>query len=93
MEYPSFCGNNYPGNCAVCSQPLHNQAQLWSPGPFRQWVFSLPETRLEAGRLVVSRHCLGAAFDQEQRALEVLFLICAEIATSLKDKGTMAPLA
>lgn len=36
MEDPSLGGNNFTANPAVCSQPLHNQAQLWSPGPFRQ---------------------------------------------------------
>ena len=34
-------------------------------------------SRNRAGRwLAASRHCLGAAFDQEQRACEVLFSIC-----------------
>lgn len=36
MDDPSFRGDNFTANPAVCSQPLHNQTQLWSPEPFRQ---------------------------------------------------------
>ena len=76
IEYLHFVGTTVLET--LLSAPSHciKQGQLWSPAPFRQWAFSRPETRLEAGRLVVSRHCLGAAFDQEQRAREVLFPIC-----------------
>lgn len=72
-EYPSFCGNNFTANPAVSSQMLHNLAQHCGPGPFRQWESPPPEIRLKSRWLVVSRHCLGAAFDWEWRAHDILF--------------------
>lgn len=73
MKYLPFMGTSILETQLPAPSHCIKQGQLWSPGPLRQWTFSPLETRWEAGRLVVCRCCLGAAFDQEQRAHGVLF--------------------
>lgn len=78
-EYPSLWGNNFIANPVVCSQLLHNQVQLQSPGPSDNRPSHLPKQGW-IGWLVVARHCLGAVFNREQTACEVFshiyFLKC-----------------
>lgn len=62
VDDPSFGGDSFTANPAVCSQPLRDQGPALESGTFQTAL----ETRLEAGWLAVSRHCLGAAFDQNK---------------------------